>query len=123
MSLSTSVHRRSPLLLTLAIAAVVVIGFAIFTQVWTDKLWFDSIGFGTVFSTELITRLALFFGVGGLMALLVGGNMWLAIRLRPRGRRNGDSAVLDAYRRMLESNTWLAVLTPSIALGVIALFW
>ncbi len=120
MSLSTSVHRRSPLLLTLAIAAVVVIGFAIFTQVWTDKLWFDSIGFGTVFSTELITRLALFFGVGGLMALLVGGNMWLAIRLRPRGRRNGDSAVLDAYRRMLESNTWLAVLTPSIALGVLA---
>ena len=94
MSLSTSVVRRSPLLLTLAIAAVVVIGFAIFTQVWTDKLWFDSIGFGTVFSTELITRLALFFGVGGLMALLVGGNMWLAIRLRPRGRRNGDSAVL-----------------------------
>ena len=56
MSLSTSVHRRSPLLLTLAIAAVVLIGFAIFTQVWTDKLWFDSIGFGTVFSTELIIR-------------------------------------------------------------------
>ena len=73
----------------------VLIGFAIFTQVWTDKLWFDSIGFGTVFSIELITRLALFFGVGGLMALLVGGNMWLAIRLRPRGRRNGDSAVLE----------------------------
>jgi len=107
-------------LLTLVIVAVALIAFAVFTQFWTDKLWFESIGFVTVFSTELWTRLALFFGVGGLMALLVGGNMWLAIRLAPRGRRAGDSAVLDAYRRMLENNKVVAVLVPSIALGVLA---
>ncbi len=120
MSQSTSVRRRSPLLLTLVIVAVALIAFAVFTQFWTDKLWFESVGFVTVFSTELWTRLALFFGVGGLMALLVGGNMWLAIRLAPRGRRAGDSAVLDAYRRMLENNKVVAVLVPSIALGVLA---
>ncbi len=120
MSQSTTVHRRSPLLLTLAIAAVALIAFAVFTQVWTDKLWFESIGFGTVFSTELLTRLILFVGVGGLMAALVGGNMWLAIRLRPRGRRAGESAVLDAYRRMLENNSRIAVLVPAIALGILA---
>ena len=102
------------------IVAVALIAFAVFTQFWTDKLWFESVGFVTVFSTELWTRLALFFGVGGLMALLVGGNMWLAIRLAPRGRRAGDSAVLDAYRRMLENNKVVAVLVPSIALGVLA---
>ncbi len=120
MSLSTSVHRRSPLLLTVAIAAVALVAFAVFTQVWTDKLWFDSIGFGSVFSTELLTRLLLFVGAGGLMALVVGGNMWLAIRLRPRGRVAGDSAVLDVYRRALETNTLLAVLGPALALGVLA---
>ncbi|MFT3862520.1 UPF0182 family protein [Micropruina sp.] len=120
MSLSTSIHRRSPLLLTLAIAAVAVVVFAVFTQVWTDKLWFDSMGFGTVFTTELITRLALFVGIGGVMALLIGGNMWLAIRLRPQGSRQGDSAVLDAYRRLLEKNTRIAVLVPAVALGVLA---
>ena len=120
MSLSTSVHRRSPLLLTLAIAAVAVVAAAVFTQVWTDKLWFESIGFGSVFSTELLTRLGLFFGVGAVMALLIGGNMYLAIRLRPRGRQAGDSAVLDAYRRLLESNVRIAVLGPAIAMGVLA---
>ena len=109
MSLSASVHRRSPILLTLGIAAVAIIAFAVFTQVWTDKLWFESIGFGTVFTTELLTRLGLFVGVAAVMALSIGGNMWLAIRLRPRGRRAGDSAVLDAYRRLLESNARIAV--------------
>jgi len=120
VSLSASVHRRSPILLTLGIAAVAIIAFAVFTQVWTDKLWFESIGFGTVFTTELLTRLGLFFGVAIVMALLIGGNMWLAIRLRPRGRRAGDSAVLDAYRRLLESNARIAVLGPALAFGLLA---
>ena len=120
MSLSASVHRRSPILLTLGIAAVAIIAFAVFTQVWTDKLWFESIGFGTVFTTELLTRLGLFFGVAIVMALLIGGNMWLAIRLRPPARRAGDSAVLDAYRRLLEHNGKFAVLVPALALGILA---
>ncbi|MFT4294808.1 MAG: UPF0182 family protein [Micropruina sp.] len=120
MSLSASVHRRSPLLLTFGIAAVLVIAFAVFTQIWTDKLWFDSVGFGVVFSTELWTRVGLFVGVGLLMALLVGGNMWLAIRLRPPARAAGESAVLDAYRRMLEQSAKFAVGVPALALGILA---
>ncbi len=120
MSLPASVHRRSPLLLTFGIAAVLLIVFAVFTQVWTDKLWFDSIGFGQVFSTELLTRLVLFAGTGALMAVLVGGNMWLAIRLAPPARSGGESAVLEAYRRMLEHNGKFAVAIPALALGVLA---
>ena len=120
MSLPASVHRRSPLLLTFGIAAVLLIVFAVFTQVWTDKLWFDSIGFGQVFSTELLTRLVLFAGIGALMAVLVGGNMWLAIRLAPPARSGGESAVLEAYRRMLEHNGKFAVAIPALALGVLA---
>jgi len=120
VSLSTSVNRRSPLLVTLAIAAVVLVAFAVFTQVWTDKLWFDSIGFGSVFATELWTRIALFTGFAALMAVLIGGNMWLAIRLRPPVRRSGESAVLDAYRRMLENNARIAVLAPALGLGILA---
>ena len=120
MSLPASVHRRSPLLLTFGIAGVLLIVFAVFTQVWTDKLWFDSIGFGQVFSTELLTRLVLFAGTGALMAVLVGGNMWLAIRLAPPARSGGESAVLEAYRRMLEHNGKFAVAIPALALGVLA---
>ncbi|MCW3157487.1 UPF0182 family protein [Micropruina sonneratiae] len=120
MSLSASVNRRSPLLLTFGIAAVAVILFAIFTQIWTDKLWFDSISFGVVFSTELWVRVGLFVGVGAVMALLIGGNMWLAIRLRPPARRGGESAVLEAYRRMLEHNVKFAVGVPAVAMGVLA---
>ncbi len=120
MSLPASVHRRSPLLLTFGIAAVLVILLAVFTQVWTDKLWFDSVGFGVVFSTQLWTRALLFVGVGLLMAVLVGGNMWLAIRLAPPPRQRGESAVLDAYRRLLEQNAKFAIAIPALALGILA---
>ena len=108
------------MLLTLAVAGVVVILFAIFTQIWTDKLWFDSVGFANVFGTQLLTRVLLFVVVGVVMALLIGGNMYLAIRFRPRGSRPGDSAVLDAYRQMLEKNKWIAIAVPAGALGVLA---
>src|ERR1700759_5248648 len=74
-------RRPRPLLLTLLVVGVVVVGFSLFTGIWTDKLWFGSIGYGSVFSKLIWTRVLLFVVFGGAMALIVGVNLFLAFRL------------------------------------------
>src|ERR1700709_895036 len=72
-----------PVLLTLLVVGVVVVGFSLFAGVWTDKLWFNSLGYGSVFSRLIWTRVLLFVIFGGAMALIIGVNLFLAFRLRP----------------------------------------
>ena len=70
---------------------VLVVAFSLFAGIWTDKLWFNSIGYGDVFSKLLWTRVLLFIVFGGLMALIVGVNLCLAYRLRPSSGRTRPS--------------------------------
>ena len=42
-------RRPRPLLLTVIVVGVLVIGFSLFAGIWTDKLWFTSVGFSEVF--------------------------------------------------------------------------
>lgn len=120
MNVSSPVSRRGPLVPTILVLAALVAAFVIFSELWTTKLWFDSVAFPQVFSTQLIAQVVLFFVFFLAMALVVGANMWIAFRLRPVSRRTGQSAILDRYRDLLEANIWLAVLLPSAFLGLIA---
>ena len=56
MSTPRIAQRRSAILPTLIVAAILVVAFAIFTSFWTDWLWYQSLEFGTVFTTMLLTR-------------------------------------------------------------------
>ncbi len=111
--------RRGPLVPTLVVAGVLIVAFLGFSELWTEKLWFDSVSFPTVFTTQLVTRVVLFVVFFAVMAGTVGFNMWLAWRMRPLDRRTGPSAVLDRYRDILGSNLFLAILVPSAFFGVI----
>ena len=42
---------------------VLVVAFSLFAGIWTDKLWFNSIGYGNVFSKLFWTRVGLFLGL------------------------------------------------------------
>ena len=44
-----------------------VILLNVWSNLWTDKLWFDSVGYSSVFRTELTTKVLLF---------LLGGSTW-----------------------------------------------
>jgi uncharacterized membrane protein (UPF0182 family) len=95
-------RRPRPLVLTLIAMAVLLIGFSIFAGIWTDKLWFSSVGYAEVFSTLLWTKIGMFFVFGALMGLAVGGNLWIAYRLRPTFRApSPEQASLDRYREVI----------------------
>ena len=113
-------RRRSAILPALVVVAVLVVLFAVFTSVWTDRLWYRSFDYGSVFTKMLTTRIGLFAVFGLIIAAAVAGNAALAYRLRPRlGAANSSSALLDRYREILESRfTWVALGVG----GVIGLF-
>ncbi|SCG73210.1 UPF0182 family protein [Micromonospora humi] len=86
---------------------------------WTDWLWFDEVRYTQVFTGVLATRLLLFLVVGVGLALIVGGNLWLAYRLRPRMRpHSAEQATLERYRMLLTPRlgTWIALVSAVIGL-------
>lgn len=105
--------------------AVLVGVFVLFTllgwgvQAWTDWLWFDEVRYTEVFTGVLVTRLLLFLAVGLGMAVIVGGNLWLAHRLRPRLRPHSvEQATLERYRMALSPRlgTWIALTAAVVGL-------
>ena len=114
----TGLNRRW--LPTAAILVVLVIGFSVFTELWTRKLWFDSLTMPEVFNVQLATQVILFAVFFVLMAVVIGLNMWLAFRARPAARRTGQSAILDRYRDMFELRPALGIGVPAVVLGVLA---
>ena len=120
MNVSSRVSRRGPLVPTILVLAGLVTAYVIFSELWTTKLWFDSVGYPQVFSTQLLAQVLLFVGFFLAMGSIVGVNMWIAYRLRPLSRRTGQSAILDRYRDLLEANIWLAILVPSVFLGLVS---
>ncbi|MDQ3615310.1 MAG: UPF0182 family protein, partial [Actinomycetota bacterium] len=96
----------------LGTALVLVVGFfliSVFTGVWTDRLWFASVNYSSVFSTLLGIRVLLFVVFGLLMAVIVGANLFLAYRFRPAFRPASlEQANLDRYREFVNPlRRWL----------------
>jgi uncharacterized membrane protein (UPF0182 family) len=105
-------------------AAVLVVGFFALTTAasfFTDRMWFDAIGYSSVFSTLFWTRAGLFLVFAAVMALVVGLNMYLAYRLRPAFRPHSpEQTGLDRYREVVDPiKVWLLV-GVSLVLGLFA---
>ena len=73
--------KRLLLGIVLAVAALWAADKVAFLYV--DYLWFDSLGFASVFTTELATKAVLGVGAFLLTALWLGGNVYAAARLSP----------------------------------------
>jgi uncharacterized membrane protein (UPF0182 family) len=95
------------------VLAVLLLLGGVIISLYTDLLWFGSVGYREVFTTVLTTRLLLFIGFGLLMALIVGVNVVLAYRLRPPFRPMSlEQQNLERYRVAVEP-----FLTPVLLLG------
>ncbi|MFB6893706.1 UPF0182 family protein [Kitasatospora sp. NPDC056327] len=114
-------RRARVLLLTLGVLAVLFLLFVMFAGFWTDWLWFRSVHYTSVFTTQLWTKIGLFAVFGLLMAVIVGFNVWLAHRLRPPlSAMSVEQQSLDRYRSGLAPFKRWALLGVSLVIGLVA---
>lgn len=99
-----------PALAALAALLVVVYGLS---WLWTSWLWFKQLGFGEVFRTRMVTQIGLFLAFAVLMGAVVGGNLLLAHRFRPKVRVLGRRDLADFPRV-------LSIWAPTAALALMA---
>ncbi len=75
-------------ILVIAVIAVVFL-FSFGLDLWTDALWFSSVGFDGVFWTRVGTQVLLFVGTLIVSLVVILANLWLAGRLAPMPEDGG----------------------------------
>ncbi len=113
--------RSRALIITGLVLILVFFGITTFASVYTDRLWYDSVGYGQVFSTLIWTKIGLFLMFGVVMGAVVGVNIFLAYRFRPLFRpASPEQTGLDRYRDAVTPiRTWL-LLGVSVVIGLFA---
>ena len=94
-------------LLLLAIAAILVLfSLGTLASFYTDWLWFDSLGYRDIFTTQLLTRLIVFVIAFAVASLIIVGNWWLA-----RRRALRDTSPINTMDLLKPASTgWLIML-------------
>ncbi|MEX3609534.1 UPF0182 family protein [Rothia sp. LK2588] len=140
----TPQRKNNTLTITFAIVAALVIAFVFATQVYTNVLWFDQLGFLNVFITQNLYRLALFL----ITALITAGAIWANMhyaykkgqaptaaqnrppRPHPEAQRPGNPADpfsdftdvfnqnMDRYREQVEKLRKVLLIAVPTALGL-----
>ena len=95
--------RRFGLGLVIVAVLALVILFGVGLDLWTDALWYASVGFDSVFWTRLTATLGLFAGTGILAAIVLFGNLWLARRLSPPPVEGGRGSLRGFFDRLNEA--------------------
>ena len=81
-------------------ALVLIVLFGVGLDLWTDVLWFQSVGFDAVFWTRLTAQAALFFGGTVLVLIVLLVNLRLAGRLMPPPEEGRGGSFRDLLSRL-----------------------
>jgi len=93
----------------------------IFKGFYTEWLWFDSLGYGSVFGTIIKTRLVIFFVAAFIFCLLFLGNLVLATRLGPQTEATfWPWALVSRVQKVIRWNVILGTAFLSFIFGIIA---
>lgn len=114
--------RRSRILLIIAatIILLLIVG-ARLLDTYVNWLWYDEVGFKSVFSTMLVTRVALFFIMGTLVGGLLAGSLIIAYRTRPVFvPLSGSEDPLAKYRSTIVQRVRLFGIGIPLIVGLIA---
>lgn len=104
MTQSTPINRRrvSPVSVAVGILAAIVFALLSAAGVYTDWLWFDQLGYATVFTTQIYGQVIAFAIGFVVMALIVAVGLLLAWRTRPIYLRMPEESPFQAYQQLLE---------------------
>ncbi len=114
--------RRSRILIgvALAVVALLLLGGR-FVDAYVDWLWFGELGYRSVFTTVLITRLVVFFVAGLLVGAIVYAGLALAYRTRPVFvPANGPTDPVARYRTAVMTHLRLFAIGIPAPIGVVA---
>jgi uncharacterized membrane protein (UPF0182 family) len=78
---SPVIRRLAPWLIPLVTLVLLYVVLNIGKSIYADLLWFDSVGYSSVYTTRIKARVALFFAGGGLFLAVFAANVLLARRL------------------------------------------
>ena len=108
---------------TIALIVLVVIGAILLgaSDLYTDVLWFDQLGYLSILSTQIFSQALLFTASAITFALITGISLGLAYRFRPVYIRFPDeSSPFEQYRQLLEQLRKVVMIGVPIVLGVLA---
>ena len=89
-----------------AVILAVVAVFLLFTvglDLWTDALWYVSVGFDSVFWTRILATFGLGAGAFVLALVVLLGNLWIAGRLAPTPPEGGGGSLRSMLDRFNEA--------------------
>jgi uncharacterized membrane protein (UPF0182 family) len=114
-------RRSRALVITAVVLVLSFFALTAFANFYTNVLWYRDIGFGSVYSRLIWTKLVLFVVFGVLMGVVVAINMVVAFRVRPLFHpQSPEQAGLDRYRQAVTPiRTWLVV-GIAVLLGIFA---
>ncbi|MEW6554800.1 MAG: UPF0182 family protein [Actinomycetota bacterium] len=73
------------------VLVILVLSASWLATFYTDLLWYDEVGYTSIFWKRIVTQIWLFFAFGLLFFVILYGNIWLARRFTPRYERpSGD---------------------------------
>ncbi|CAD6001544.1 UPF0182 family protein [Agreia sp. COWG] len=109
---------RAPLAITIAIVVALAIAFFAFSNLYTEVLWYDQLGYVNVLTTQWVAGGVMFF-IGFLaMALPVWASIEIAFRWRPVYAKLNSQ--LDRYQQVVEPLRRLASIGIPVLLGIFA---
>ena len=111
--------------MVIAIILVVVLGlFGFISRIWTEYLWYEEVGYTTVFWTPIVAQLCvgLFFAV--VFFVVFYGSLWLARKISPRllavpGAEDGEVLDLAERRRWPGRLMLIASIAIAVLVGII----
>ncbi len=113
--------RRSRILITIALAVILLLLVGPrFIDGYVDWLWFGELGYRSVFTTVLLTRLVLFLVVGLLVGGIVFAGLALAYRTRPVFVPSNGNDPVARYRSVVMSRLRVIGTGIPVAIGLLA---
>lgn len=101
-----------------ALAALLVIFGGAIVGLYTDWLWFKDLGYNTIFSTIILTRIKVGLIFGFLFFLIVYGNLWYARRIAPPPSPMGiEQQLIERLGRLARRGIGIVLFLGSIVLA------
>ncbi|OBA80223.1 hypothetical protein A9W99_19330 [Mycobacterium sp. 1164966.3] len=113
--------RRSRILIVIAFGVIVLLlAGPRLIDAYVDWLWFGELGYRSVFTTVLVTRLVVFLVAGLLVGGIVFGGLALAYRTRPVFVPSNENDPVARYRTFVLSRLRLVGIGIPAAIGLLA---